>query len=104
MSIDIESRIAALAAKSAKPDARRAAFDALTKADPDQAAWLQEMAKEFGRPSAIAIRLQGQVIYESGVFEKADIAPLPVKHRRQWPSKARRAPQQVQWYGRKGAG
>jgi hypothetical protein len=67
----------------ADPEAhKRAAFAALKEADPSQAAWLQEVAKEFGKPSAIAVRLQGRVIYESGVFEKADIAPLPTKRKR----------------------
>lgn len=66
--MSIEDRIAAMAAKATKPDAKREAFNALAAADPDQAQWLREIAAEFGKPEAIVIRAGRKLVFSAGEF------------------------------------
>lgn len=57
------------------PEARkREAFAALKSADPAQAAFLQAIASEFGKPAAIEIRQDGKT-YRQGTFTPAQDFP-----------------------------
>jgi hypothetical protein len=68
---DIEARLMAMAQAHQvhMADERREAFAALKSADPQQAAFLQAIAAEFGKPAAITIR-QGGKTYRQGTFDQ----------------------------------
>jgi hypothetical protein len=69
---DLTDRVDAMARDSANK--RAAVFAALKSADPQQAAWLQSIAAEFGKPAAITIR-QGGKTYRQGTFMAAQDFP-----------------------------
>jgi hypothetical protein len=60
--------------RDAASSERASVFSALKSADPAQAAFLQAIAAEFGKPAAIEIR-QGGKTYRQGTFTPAHDFP-----------------------------
>lgn len=75
--MSIEQRLLDLAdsARRRAADARRHAFARLQTDDPAQAAFLQAVASEFGKPSVIAITFADGTGYRSGRFVAAQDCP-----------------------------
>ena len=53
----------------AKLAARKAAWEEVKRAAPDQAAWLEALSKTFGKPRVAMVKVDGKVILDSRRFK-----------------------------------